>query len=185
MEEYTFKLDGLRTKYSKPEIIASLRQYAEQHGVDTFYTREYDGWSGRLVSTKTIIDVFDSWGKALQESGLRSKRTARLQFREMVEAFRACWKVHDKPPSRRLLESYLEKHKYPFRWASYRSAYGGHMELARMIIAVQEGRIPESNLYKRLRPDRIGSPFPQSCELRCSSEIITGVSNVGPTRKRI
>lgn len=151
MEEYTFKLDGLRTKHSKPEIVASLRQYAEQHRVDSIRTREYDEWRDRLVSTRTICDIFGSWGKALQAAGLRGERTARLQFREMVEAFKACWKEHDAPLSRRQLEAFLEKHKYPFRWASYRSAYGGHMKLARMIIAVQEGRIPESNLYKRLR----------------------------------
>jgi|SRR3989344_3151839 len=151
MAEYTFKLEGLRTKHSKPEIVASLRRYAEQHGVDTVRTREYDEWSNRLVSSRTICEIFGAWGKALQAAGLRSERTAKLQFREMVEAFKACWKEHDAPPSRRQLEAYLEQHKYPFRWASYRSAYGGHLELARMIVAVQEGRIPESNLYKRLR----------------------------------
>jgi 5-methylcytosine-specific restriction endonuclease McrA len=108
------------------------------------------------VCTRTICDLFGSWGKALQAAGLRSKRTAKLGLREMVDAFKACWKKHDAPPSRRQLEAYLEEHRYPFRWASYRSAYGGHVELARMIVAVQEGRIPESHLLKRQRrpPDR-------------------------------
>ena len=151
MQKYTFKLDGFRAKYSKPEIIGSLRRYAEQHGVDSFHTREYDEWTSRLVCSRTVCDVFGSRGRALQEAGLRSSRTAILRFPEMVEAFKACWKEHDAPPSRRVLESYLEKHKCPFRWASYRCAYGGHTALARMITAVQEGRIPESSLYKRLR----------------------------------
>lgn len=91
MTDYTFKLDGLRTKHSKPEIVASLRRYAEQYGVDTVSTREYDEWSDRVVSTRTLCAVFGSWGKALQAAGLRSQRTAKLQFRDMVEAFKGCW----------------------------------------------------------------------------------------------
>jgi hypothetical protein len=56
--------------------------------VDTIRTREYDAWNDRLVSTRTICDIFGSWGKALQAAGLRSERTAKLQLREMVEAFK-------------------------------------------------------------------------------------------------
>jgi hypothetical protein len=153
MGEYTFKLDGLgRIKHSKPEIIESLKRYAEMRGVDTIRTRQYDEWKNRLASTWYISNIFGSWGKALQAAGLRSVKTAKLEFRAMVEAFKACWKEHDAPPSRMQLEAYLEKHRYPFRWSSYRRAYGGHAELARMIVAVQEGRIPESNLFKKRRP---------------------------------
>ncbi len=152
MSEYTFKLDGLGTgKHSKPEIIESLKRYAELHGVDTIRTRQYDEWKNRPFSTKHIGRVFGSWGKALQAAGLRGVKAAKLEFREMVEAFKACWKEHDAPPSRKQLEVYLEKHRYSFRWSSYRCAYGGHEELARMIVAVQEGRIPESNLFNRLK----------------------------------
>jgi hypothetical protein len=152
MGDYTFKLDGLgRIKHSKPEIIESLKRYAEVHGVDTIRMRQYDGWENRIVSTRYICHLFGSWGKALQAAGLRSVKAAKLEFREMVEAFKACWKEHDAPPSRKQLEVYLEKHRYPFRWSSYRMAYGGHVELARMIVAVQEGLIPESTLFKRLR----------------------------------
>jgi len=152
MSEYTYKLDGLgRGKHSKREIIESLKQYSEMHGLDTIRTRQYDEWKSRPVSTKHISNVFGSWGKALQAAGLRSVKSAKLEFRDMVEAFKACWKEHDAPPTRKQLEVYLEKHRYPFRWSSYRRAYGGHVELARMIVAVQEGLIPESNLFKRLR----------------------------------
>ena len=35
-DEYTFRLDGLRTKHSKPEIVASLKRYADLHGSDFF-----------------------------------------------------------------------------------------------------------------------------------------------------
>jgi 5-methylcytosine-specific restriction endonuclease McrA len=158
LKKYTFKLDGLRRKHSKPEIVASLRRYAEQHGVDTVQTREYDSWRERILCTLTICEIFGSWGKALQSAGLRSRRVRRVQFREMVDAFKACWKEHDAPPSRRQLEAFLEKNKYPFRWASYRSAYGGHLKLSRLIIAVQAGRIPESTLYKRVRPTSYRKP---------------------------
>lgn len=126
----------------------------------TILSRQYDKWSERIVCTATICRLFGSWGKALQAAGLRGRRTAKLELREMVDAFKACWREHDAPPSRKQLEVYLEEHRYPFRWASYRSAYGGHVELARMIVAVQEGRIPESFLLKRQRraPDREAIP---------------------------
>ncbi len=156
MADYTFKLDELRNRHSKSEIVGSLKRYAEEHKVYTLSCREYDGWKHRLVSTWTIIRIFGSWGKALQAAGLRSQRTKKLQLRDMVDAFKACWKKLDAPPSRKQLEAYLEEHKYPFRWASYYSAYGGHLRLAQMIVDVQQGRIAESTLYRRVKhaPDR-------------------------------
>jgi hypothetical protein len=164
MSEYAFKLDGLGTgKHSKREIIESLKRYAELRGVDTIRTRQYDEWKNSPFSTRHIGRVFGSWGKALQAAGLRSVKAGKLEFREMVGAFKSCWKEHDAPPSRRQLEVYLEKHRYPFRWSSYRCAYGGHEELARMIVGVQEGRIPEANLFKRLRRS---SREPVSLKLR-------------------
>jgi hypothetical protein len=150
--DYTFKLDGLHRRHTKTEIVASLKRYAEQHPDDLVSTRAYDSWRHRLVSTRTISEIFGSWGKALQAAGLRSQRTSKLHLREMVKAFKACWEELDSPPSRKQLEAYLEKYKYPFRWASYREAYGGHVKLAKMIIDVQEGRIAESTLYKRVKP---------------------------------
>jgi hypothetical protein len=98
---------------------------------------------------------------------LRSRRTAKLELREMVDAFKACWKKHDAPPSRKQLEAYLlEEYRYPFRWASYRSAYGGHVELARMIVAVQEGRIPESSLLRRQRRTSDREAIPPKLRMR-------------------
>jgi len=166
MGEYVFKLDRLRTQPFKAEIIASLKTYADLHQVDTIKTREYDVWNDRVACTWTICKIFGSWGKALQSAGMRSQKPAKLQLHEMVEAFKACWKENDAPPSRKQLEVYLEEHKYPFRWSSYRSAYGGHRELAKMIVAVQEGRIPESSLFKRRPQTPKREPVPLSLRMK-------------------
>jgi len=56
--------------------------------VDTILSRQYDAWNERIACTRTICELFGSWGKALQAAGLRSRRTAKLQQREMVEAFK-------------------------------------------------------------------------------------------------
>ena len=153
-EDYIFKIDKLKPKHSKVEIIGNLQEYARVHGVGTFRRRDYDAWNKRIVKAQTISRTFHSWGRALQAAGLRSERIHRIKpidLKEMVTAFKACWRQHDSPPSRKQLEIYLEQHSYPFRWTSYHVAYGGHTVLARMIADVHAGRLPESALYQKVK----------------------------------
>ena len=132
----------------------NLKEYARTHGVSTFRMRDYDAWNKRIVKAQTISRTFHSWGRALQTAGLRSQRIHRIEpidLKEMVKAFKACWRQHDSVPSHSQLEAYLEQHNCPFRWTSYHVAYGGHTILARMIEDVQGGRLPESALYKKVK----------------------------------
>lgn len=153
-EDYAYSIDKLKPKHSRAEIIDNLKQYARIHGVDTFGMRDYDAWSKRILRSETILRTFHSWGRALQAAGLRSERMRRVKpndLREMVTAFKACWRQHDSVPSRSQLETYLAQHNYPFRWTSYHLAYGGHTILARMIADVEQGRLPESALYQKVK----------------------------------
>jgi len=167
-EDYTFKIDKLKPEHSKVEIIDNLKEYARVHGVNTIRMRDYNAWKKRIVRSKTVVETFNhSWGKALQAAGLRSERVRSVTpnyLKEMVTAFKACWRQHDSVPSRKRLETYLAQHNYPFRWSSYRVTYGGHLALARMIADVQEGRLPESALYQKVR--KIHKREPISSTLR-------------------
>jgi hypothetical protein len=67
-----FNIDRVRTRFSKPEIAASLNRYAEVRGVQTFGMREYDAWDKRILSPETIRVTFNSWGKALMSGAVFS-----------------------------------------------------------------------------------------------------------------
>lgn len=145
-------IDEIRSRFSKAEIIASLKEYGRLHGKSSFLMREYDNWSGKLLYSSGIRRHFGSWGKALQAAGFRAQFTQKLDPRDMVTAFRDCWREHGSVPNPRRLGEHLEKHNYPFRTRSYRSFFGGLGRLAKLIVQVESGKLPESKLYERHKP---------------------------------
>jgi hypothetical protein len=147
-DTFRFKIDRIRLPFSKAELIASLKEYAKAHDTETFGMRDYDSWSGRLASSETIRVHFGSWGKALQAAGLRAGRSNKLDLKDMVTAFRDCWREHGSVPSLRHLEDYLRRHNYPFHTKSYGKVFGGLGRLAKLIVQVQEGQLSESELYR-------------------------------------
>ena len=146
---FEYVIDRVRTQFSKPEIVELLKCYANAHDVDTFGMREYDSWDQRLLSSETIRVTFGSWGKAMQAAGFRVERGRVLDLKEMVVAFKACWKQHGAVPSERQLETFLEQHHFPFRCKSYANVWGGFQRLAKLVVAVEKGTAPESELYQR------------------------------------
>jgi len=151
-EKFRFKIDRIRSPYSKAEIVASLKEYGELHGRPTFGMRDYNIWPKRLASAETIRVRFGSWGKALRAAGFRAERGRKLDPKEMVAAFKDCWEEQQSVPSRKQLESYLTRHNFPFRWKSYLNFFGGLGRLAQMIVMVEESKMPEAMLYKKLSP---------------------------------
>ncbi len=91
-DNFEFKIDRIRSPYSKPEMVESLKLYAETHEIETFGMREYDAWENRLATSETIRLHFKGWGKALQEAGFRASRSNNLDLKEMIKAFKNCWR---------------------------------------------------------------------------------------------
>jgi hypothetical protein len=151
-QEFRYDIDRIRSRYSKAEILASLKEYGRLHPGSPFGMREYDSWPGRLVTSETIRLRFRSWGRALQSAGFRVQRSNKLDSREMVTAFRDCWREHGSVPSQRNLSQYLERHNYPFRTKSYYAFFGGLGRLARLIHEVDLGQLPEPELHRRHKP---------------------------------
>ena len=146
---FQFKIDRIRAPHSKPEMIESLKRFAAVRGAQPLEMRDYDAWEGRLLRSETIRLHFGGWGKALQAAGLRATRSCNLDLREMVDAFKNCWRDHRAVPSRKQLELYLDRHNCPFRWKSYLNVWGGLQRLAKLVVEVQNGNLPESQLYVR------------------------------------
>lgn len=148
MENYKYKIDRQKTQFSKPEIIQSLKKFHEICGKDTFGMREYNEWPSRIASSETIRTRFGTWGKSLLAAGIRAERSCKLELKEMVKHFKICWQENDAVPLYRQLEIYLSKNKLPFRVKSYQNVYGGLGYLAKVIVKVQEGQLPEEELYR-------------------------------------
>lgn len=166
--EYEFKIDRIRSRYSRTEIITSLKEFSKVHQDEPFGMRDYDSWNRRILSSETIRVTFGSWGKALQAAGLRAERSCKLDLKQMVAAFKACWHQHDSVPSSKQLENFLTMHNHPFRYKSYMNVYGGLGKLAEMIVKVQEGHLPESVLYRRV----IKKPMSRAIPLKIRSAIL-------------
>ncbi len=147
--EYKFKTSSKKPQFSKPDILNSLKRFAEITKYQSFGMRDYDAWSDRLVTSDTVVRYFGSWGTALKEIGVRAERGLKIDIKKMVDVFKECWKELDNIPSRKQLELYLSQHNYPFRWKSYINIFGSIGKLAQLIVEVQEGTKEEKELYKR------------------------------------
>lgn len=152
-EAFRYTIDRVSSPFSKAEIVASLKEYGRLHGKYSFGTQDYDDWSGKLLFSRAIRRRFGSWGKALQAAGFRVHHS-KLDPREMVTAFRNCWREQQSVPSQRQLSEHLEKHSYPFRTKSYRNYFGGLGRLANLIVQVESEKLPESKLYEHHKPVR-------------------------------
>jgi hypothetical protein len=152
--EFQFKVDRFKSHHSKAEIIASLKKYGEQSGLTTFEMREYDKWPERIVCSDTVCRCLGSWGKALREAGFRTKRGLKLDPKEMVIAFKQCWKEQQSVPSHGQLNDYLSRHNFPFRLKTYMNFFGGLGRLAQLIEKVEDGQLPESVLYQRIEREK-------------------------------
>jgi hypothetical protein len=158
-DHFEFKVDRIRAPHSKPEMIESLKRFAAVCGSESLEMRDYDAWEDRLLRSETIRRHFGGWGKALQEAGLRATRSCHLDLKAMVTGFKDCWREHRAVPSRKQLEVYLEKHKCPFRWKSYLNVWGGLQRLAKLVVEVQNGNLPEAHLYVRAPHKRQRHPI--------------------------
>jgi 5-methylcytosine-specific restriction endonuclease McrA len=148
-EDFQYTIDRIRSQFSKAELTASLQEYSRVHKTHSFGMRNYDNWSGRLATSDTIRRYFGTWGKALQAAGFRTVRGQKLDPKDMVAVFKACWKKNGSVPSQRQLEVFLEKENCPFRYKSYLNFFGGLGRLAKCIAQVQRGELPEARLYEK------------------------------------
>jgi len=156
-EDFKFVIDRVRSQFSKTELVDSLRDFARQNNVSSVATRDYDIWPKRIATSDTFCRYFGTWGKALQAAGLRTSRGHKLDPKEMVAAFQACWKEIRSVPSQRQLEAFLERGNYPFRYKSYLKHFGGLGALARRVVQVQSGELAPSQLYSPQSKKRISA----------------------------
>ena len=145
-DKFQFKIDRVRSRFSKAELIASLKEFGSLNNVQTFGMRDYNKWNKRIVTADTIRVMFGSWGKALHAAGFRAVRSGKFDPKGMVAAFKDCWQQQQSVPSRKQPEEYLTRHNLPFRLKSYEKFYGGIGRLAELVVEVQEGRLLESFL---------------------------------------
>jgi hypothetical protein len=157
--QFEFRIDRIRTPHSKAEMIESLKRFAAVRGSQSLEMRDYDAWEERPLHSETISRHFGGWGKALQAAALRATGKCNLDLKEMVAAFKRCWREHRAVPSRKQLELYLDKHNCPFRWKSYLNVWGGLQRLAKLVVDVQNGSIPESQLCVRTQHKRHRHPI--------------------------
>lgn len=167
--EFKFEIDRVKSPFVKADLINSLKDYARIHNVDSFGMLDYDSWNKRIASAATISVHFGTWGKALQSADCRVVRGYKLDTKAMVNAFRECWQNHGSVPTQRHLEEFLHQQNYPFRTKSYGKIFGGLGALAKRIVAVQNGTLPEADLYK---PRKVELPRDRTVPLNVRYDVM-------------
>jgi len=152
-EEFHYEIDRVSSPFSKAEVVASLKKYAEVHRKSSFRGQDYDNWPDKIAHSNAIRKRFGGWGKALQAAGFRA-HSSKPDPRDMVTAFRNCWQEEKSVPSHLQFSKYLEKHNYPFRAKTCGRFFGGLGTLAELIVQFESGELPESKLYARNKPAR-------------------------------
>jgi hypothetical protein len=147
--KFKYSIDRIRSQFSKDELIDSLKQFSRIRNDSPFGMRDYDSWSYRRASSDTIRRYFGTWGKALQSAEIRTGRGHKLDPKEMVIAFKTCWRQCGAVPRVSQLEAFLDKNKCPFRYKSYLNFWGGLGKLASLVVQVERGEVAESKLYER------------------------------------
>ena len=166
---FRYEIDRVRSPFSKAELIASLKKYAQSQNVESFGMRDYNAWRGKVAHAETIRVRFGTWGKALQAAGFRAVRGHKLDPKAMVSAFRDCWREHGSVPTLRQLEYFLQRHNYPFRIKTYGKFFGGLGPLAKRIVDVQNGTLVEADLY---RPRKIERPRDRAVPLKLRTAVL-------------
>ena len=55
--QYKFKILSKKPQFTKPDILNSLKRFAEIMKYQSFGMRDYDAWSDRLVTSDTVEDL--------------------------------------------------------------------------------------------------------------------------------
>lgn len=153
-QNFRYSIDRIRSRFSRAEFLSSLKDYGRFSSSVSFGMREYDAWPRRLATSDTFRRYFGSWGKALQAAGFRTVRGRKLDPKQMVAAFKDCWRQLGSVPSQRQLEDFLERHNFPFRTKSYFAFFGGLGRLAQLIVRVQNGELDETKIFVRRKTNR-------------------------------
>lgn len=69
--DYNFKKDINRgSKYTKLEIIESMKKFFSLRGNKSFTQKQYNTWEKRVLCSSQISKRFGGWAKIMQEAGL-------------------------------------------------------------------------------------------------------------------
>ena len=161
MADFEFKVDRIKSWYSRDHLIDALKKFVEERGERSIGMNDYDDWKGRVACAATIAARFEhSWGKALQAAGARTMRGYKVDPKHMVEAFKKCWAQKKSVPKKADLDAFLARGNYPFRYITYLSFFGGIGRLARLIQEVEAGSEPERALYQRFEQPKASRAIP-------------------------
>ena len=86
-DDFHFDIDRVRSPFSKAQLIASLKKYAQLHSVDTFGMREYDVWDGKAAHSETIRVRFGTWVKLFRLLAVGLSVAANLTQRPWSKRF--------------------------------------------------------------------------------------------------
>jgi len=123
--DFVFDLGAKRTRLSDGDLLRALQAAAEGFGGIYFSTVAYDGLVGTKPHSKTIIERFGSWKKALSLIGISGGREREHTPEQLIENLEVIWRELGYAPGKRqiaTLGAKISETPYKRYWGSVRNA---------------------------------------------------------------
>ena len=127
--QFKFDVDAPVRRITDDAILASLREFVEQHEPDQLTTVAYDAWPARICTAGTISKRFHQsggWRAALGRVGITTGVQSReYSAKELLDNLERIWRQLGYPPGKRRLAKYgagISERPYVRRWGSVRNA---------------------------------------------------------------
>lgn len=148
--DYNFKKDINRgSKYTKLEIIESMKKFFSLRGNKSFTQKQYNTWEKRVLCSSQISKRFGGWAKIMQEAGLEPYWGKKKDIAEMVEIYMDCWQEQDDMPTEKIFLNHLKKIDSWYTLNMYKHHFGSWRRLAQRIIDFHDEKISEKQLLEK------------------------------------
>lgn len=150
-----FNIDRTRHRYSKREVIESLKLFSEYIGGKPTSRAAYKNWSHKLVSPEVIYVMFGSWEEACRQAGvpLPGKKHRYLD-RDLIEHMEKVWRYFERRPIERDLNQYNKIFGTTINRCVYRRRWGSFASFTKKLGQYKLGLITYEELAKRANDNR-------------------------------
>ena len=123
--DFKFDLAAKRTRLSDEDLMVALQVAAKTFNESYFTSMQYDGLSGNLPHSSTVIERFGSWKRSLELIGIVGGRERRHSPAQLIGNLEAVWKELGFRPGKRQIAAHgagISESPYRRHWGSLLSA---------------------------------------------------------------
>jgi hypothetical protein len=152
LNDYELKNDKVKSgpdSVEKEKVIASLQEFAKIKNFEPFSGREWNKWSGKILSEIAIRNRFGGkWKNVLAAAGIQKNlREGTYNPKDLMKHLEEAWRYYKRPPSRKDLESFSSSKGLSLSHGPYETHWGSIKKACIQFSDYKKGKITEDELY--------------------------------------